>query len=127
LDPVYLFKVAARQADWLSVRQSTVSGNISNVNTPGYKARDVVPFDEVMDKTRLTLAATNARHISIDEAGAKTTKVGKGDSWEVVHSGNSVSVEQEMLKASEINRGYSLNTNIVRSFHRMYLMSVKGS
>jgi Flagellar basal body protein len=127
LDPVYLFKVAARQADWLSVRQSTVSGNISNVNTPGYKARDVLPFDEVMDRTRLTLAATDARHFNIDEAGAKTTKVGKGDSWEVVHSGNSVSVEQEMLKASEINRAYSLNTNIVRSFHRMYLMSVKGS
>jgi len=127
LDPVYLFKVAARQADWLAVRQSTVSGNISNVNTPGYKARDVVPFDEVMDRTRLTLAATNPRHFSVDEAGAKTAKVRKGDSWEIVNSGNSVSLEQELLKASEINRDYSLNTNIVRSFHRMYLMSVKGS
>jgi flagellar basal-body rod protein FlgB len=43
-----------------------------------------------------------------------------------VHSGNSVSLEQEMLKAGDINRDYSLNTAIVKSFHRMFMTSLKS-
>lgn len=30
-----------------------------------------------------------------------------------------------MLKADDVNRAYSLNTSIVRAFHRMILASVK--
>jgi flagellar basal-body rod protein FlgB len=43
----------------------------------------------------------------------------------VVHSGNSVSLEQEMTKGGEVNRDYSMNAAIVRSFHRMLLSGVK--
>jgi flagellar basal-body rod protein FlgB len=44
----------------------------------------------------------------------------------VVHSGNSVSLEQEMLKAGDINQDYSLNTAIIKSFHRMFMTSTKS-
>ena len=50
----------------------------------------------------------------------------KEDSWDVVHSGNSVSLEQEMMKAGDVNRDYSLNTAIVKSFHRMFMTSAKS-
>ena len=50
----------------------------------------------------------------------------KEQSWEVVHSGNSVSLEQEMLKAGDINKDYSLNTAIIKSFHRMFMTSTKS-
>jgi flagellar basal-body rod protein FlgB len=43
----------------------------------------------------------------------------------VVHSGNSVSLEQEMIKGSDVNRDYSMNSAVVRSFHRMLLSSTK--
>jgi flagellar basal-body rod protein FlgB len=43
-----------------------------------------------------------------------------------VHSGNSVSLEQEMVKGGDVNRDYSMNTAIVRSFHRMLLSSAKA-
>ena len=55
-----------------------------------------------------------------------TRATAKKDSWEVVHSGNSVSLEQEMVKAGDVNRDYSMNTAIVRSFHRMLLISAKA-
>ena len=48
------------------------------------------------------------------------------DPWDVTHSGNSVSVEQEMMKAGDVNRAYALDTSIVKAFHRMYLASAKG-
>ena len=42
-----------------------------------------------------------------------------------MHSGNSVSLEKEMIKASEVNRSYKLNTSVVKAFHRMLITSAK--
>mgnify|MGYP002382504004 CR=1 FL=1 len=55
---VNLFDLAAKQAEWLSVRQSTIAGNIANVNTPGYRALEVESFSKVLDNTRVGLQAT---------------------------------------------------------------------
>ena len=48
---VYLFDLASQQARYLAVRQATIASNVANANTPDYKARDVVPFSEVMART----------------------------------------------------------------------------
>jgi flagellar basal-body rod protein FlgB len=125
--PVYLFDLASRQAQWLAARQSTVSGNIANANTPGYKARDVEPFADVFDKTKLAMVATSAGHIGFAPSQAEGAKVKKSDSWDTVYSKNSVSLEQEMIKAGEVNRQHSLNTSIIKAFHRMLLSSVRTS
>jgi flagellar basal-body rod protein FlgB len=123
--PVHLFDLASRQAQWLAARQSTISGNIANVNTPGYRARDVEPFADILDKTKLAMVATNGGHMGLTGASAETGKVKKSDSWDTVHSRNSVSLEQELIKAGEVNRQHSLNTSIVKTFHRMLLSSVR--
>ncbi|NIX75016.1 flagellar basal body rod protein FlgB [Microvirga terricola] len=123
---VYLFDVASRQAQWLAARQATISGNIANANTPGYKASDVEPFAKVLDKTQLAMAATDSGHLGINGSPVRALKVRKTDSWDIMHSGNSVSLEQEMAKAGDVNREHSLNTSIVKSFHRMILSSVKS-
>jgi flagellar basal-body rod protein FlgB len=123
---LYLFDVASRQAQWLAVRQATVASNIANANTPGFKAKDVEPFSKVFDQTQLTMVATNEAHLGFEASYTRPAKVKKTDSWETVHSGNSVSIEQEMVKANEINRDYSLNTSIVKAFHRMMLTSTKS-
>ncbi|WP_112664569.1 flagellar basal body rod protein FlgB [Microvirga flavescens] len=122
---VYLFDVASRQAQWLSVRQAAVSGNIANANTPGFKALDVEPFADVLDKTQLRMAATDKGHLGFDNAHVRSAKVKKTDSWDVMHSGNSVSLEQEMAKAEEVNRAHSLNNGIVKAFHRMVLSAAR--
>ncbi len=59
MSSIHLFDLAARQAQWLSVRQATVAGNVANANTPDFRARDVQPFADVLDKTQLTMAATS--------------------------------------------------------------------
>lgn len=125
--PVYLFDLASRQAQWLAARQSTISGNIANANTPGYRARDIEPFADVLDKTKLAMAATNGGHIGLDTTRAEGTKVKKADTWDTVYSKNSVSLEQELIKAGEIDRQHSLNTSIVKAFHRMLMSSVRSA
>lgn len=125
MGPLYLFELASSQAKWLELRQSTIATNVANVNTPGYRARDVEPFNKVLDGTPVRLATTSPSHIQISATETDTRTTTKKDSWDVVHSGNSVSLEQEMLKGGDVNRDYSMNSAIVRSFHQMLLSSVK--
>jgi len=123
--PVYLFDLASRQAQWLAVRQSTIAGNIANANTPGYKARDVEPFADVLDKTKLTMAGTHSGHLNLDARHVEGTKIKRSETWDTVYSGNSVSIEQELAKSGEVSRQHSLNTSITKSFHRMLLSTVR--
>jgi flagellar basal-body rod protein FlgB len=124
--PIHLFELASLQARWLAVRQATVAQNVANASTPGYSALDVTPFADVYDRFQTGLAATNAAHFREDgvETGSLTAK--DTGAWEVAHSGNSVSLEQEMLKANEVNRAYSMNTAITKAFGQMLNSSVKG-
>ena len=125
MGPLYLFELASSQARWLEVRQSTIAANVANANTPGFKARDVEPFNKVLDATPVRLAQTSPTHMQLSPTETDARKTAKKDSWEVVHSGNSVSLEQEMVKGGEVNRDYSMNSAIVRSFHRMLLTGAK--
>ena len=126
MGPLYLFGLASSQARYLELRQSTIATNVANANTPGFKARDVEPFNKVLDGMPVRLAMTSPAHMQLSAAETDTRKIDKKDSWEVVHSGNSVSLEQEMIKGSDVSRDYSMNSAIVRSFHRMVLSSAKA-
>jgi flagellar basal-body rod protein FlgB len=125
VEPIHLLDLASQQARWLSIRQATVAANVSNANTPGYKAMDVKPFADVLEQTQLQLVATNPGHLAAEATPIGSQVVKPSDPWEVTESGNSVSVEEEMMRAGDINRGFSLNTSIVKAFHGMLLASVK--
>jgi flagellar basal-body rod protein FlgB len=124
--PIHLFELASLQARWLAVRQATVAQNVANASTPGYSALDVTPFADVYDRFQTSLAATNAAHFHEDGVDSGGLAIKDGGAWEVTHSGNSVSLEQEMLKANEVNRAYSMNTAITKAFGQMMNASVKG-
>jgi len=126
VDPVYLTALASRHAEWLTVRQTLVAENIANANTPGFAARDIEPFASVFNQTRLAMTATHADHLGAGMAPPEPSEVEKDETWSVTESGNTVSMEQELMKAGEINRDHALNAGIVKAFHRMYLASLKG-
>ena len=44
----------------------------------------------------------------------------------VMPSGNTVQLEDELLKAGEVRRAFEMNTAIVKAFHRMMLMTTKA-
>jgi flagellar basal-body rod protein FlgB len=122
---IHLFDVVSRSNRWLSVRQSTIAGNIANANTPGYKALDLEPFEKTLELTRLAMTATHPGHIADASSRTAMVEVRSADAWEVTHSGNNVSIEKELLGAGEVNRAYRLNTSIAKAFHRMILASAK--
>ncbi len=125
MDPIHLFDLAGKQARWLSTDQSVVASNVANASTPGYRAQSLQPFSEVLDKTGLQLASTSPSHLALDPMQAQAAAIKEENPWEVTESGNSVSLEQELIKAGDVNRAYSLNTGIVRSFHAMLMSAAK--
>ncbi len=126
MEPIYLFDLASAQQHWLAVRQATVAENVANANTPGYVAKDVAPFNDVLQQTQLELVSTNPGHMPLDPLSTDDSPK-DASAWETVPSGNSVSMEHEMLKANEVGRDYSMNTAIVKAFAQMFSTSVKGS
>ncbi|MGK6316193.1 flagellar basal body rod protein FlgB [Neorhizobium sp. DT-125] len=127
MQPIQLFEMASRQAEWLSVRQEVVAGNIANANTPKYKSKDVTPFEAVLDRTYVPLARTHPAHFAgnglSDEVEIKESEL--NEEIGVQESGNTVSLAQELSKTGEIKRQYELSTGLVKSFHSMMLMTVK--
>ena len=118
-----LFDIVSRHNSWLSVRQTAIAGNIANANTPGFRAQDVQPFEMALEQARLAMAATQPGHLSSGPPDAPATELRREDAWEVTHSGNNVSLEQELLKSGEVNRAMRLNTNVAKAFHRMIMTS----
>lgn len=127
MQPLALSQLASDQARWLVARQKIVAENVANSDTPGYRAKDLRSFSEALEQTKLTMATTSPQHMNDARGGEFAAAVKpEGGSWDVVHSGNNVSLEQQMLKANEINRAYSLNAAITKAFSRMLATSVKG-
>jgi flagellar basal-body rod protein FlgB len=126
MDAVNFFSIASQQNRWLSVRQSVLAQNVANVNTPGYKALDVEPFEAVLNSTGIEMRQTQANHLSPTSGAGSDADTQEDAKWGVVHSGNSVSLEEQMLKSGEVSGAYARNTSVFKTFHRMLLTSSRG-
>ncbi|MCC6163566.1 MAG: flagellar basal body rod protein FlgB [Acidobacteria bacterium] len=81
-----------------AARQVVSSSNLANLNTPGYKAREV-DFDTALDAQVQGggLAVTNSRHIATtpDAIGGHGTR--ETDGAAARRDGNTVQVDRELL------------------------------
>ncbi|MBB4953969.1 flagellar basal-body rod protein FlgB [Agrobacterium vitis] len=129
MQPIQLFDLASRQAEWLSLRQEVVAGNVANANTPKFAAKDITPFNAMIDSGHFGMARTNSRHFASSDLSTdlnvEVRETPLNDEIGMQVSGNSVSLSDEMIKMGEIQRQHQLNTNLVSSFNRMMLMTVK--
>ena len=123
---VSLMSLAVRKADWLEARQTLLAQNVANANTPSYKAKDIESFESYLDNAGTTMSTSNGRHLSISSSGRESPRMKHGGIGEKSHSGNTVSVENELLKLGEANSQFALNAGLIKSFHRMILASLKG-
>jgi flagellar basal-body rod protein FlgB len=124
-----IFNLASQRASWLSERQSLISQNVANANTPGFKTLEAPDFQSVMStvSSNFQLATTNPAHLSLPDSQAfPPIESNEGDIWDGFHNENNVNLEQEMVKANEVHGDYALEAGIVKSFHSMVLSSLKG-
>ncbi|MBO6901277.1 MAG: flagellar basal body rod protein FlgB [Rhizobiaceae bacterium] len=126
MQAVNLFDIAAQQAKWLAVRQSAVSSNIANANTPGFRASDIEPFESLVSGTAVKMAATHPGHVGAAASEASFSLKEIDPERELLPSQNTVELESELIKAGEVRRAFELNTGLVKAFHRMLLMASQG-
>lgn len=125
MSSIFLFDIASQRNHWLSLRQETISSNIAHANTPGYGAHDVQPFEAVLQSEQLSLATSEPGHVSQTSRPVDDV-IESDESWHTYNSGNSVSLEKELVKAGEVNSAFALSNGVVKAFHRMLLTSTKG-
>ena len=115
-DRLEIFRMAAAMATHAGARQAVVAQNIANADTPGYKARDVVPFTDLVnsDEGGFHSRATRAGHLhglydslAPEIVDAKSATANPND--------NQVTLEDEMLKAVDVKRQHDRALAIYRS------------
>ena len=123
LEKLEIFRMAQGLATHASARQSAVARNIANADTPGYRARDVTSFAESYDDTRASsvMRATRAGHLGA-ERGLSAAFRSVPEAGQASPNGNTVSLETEMMKATEVRHQhdlalsvYSTSLNILRT------------
>ncbi|WP_094755451.1 flagellar basal body rod protein FlgB [Acetobacter orientalis] len=118
-----LLGLAERRLTWLEKRQSVLAGNVANADTPGYVAKDVSPFQGVLqNQMAVTLAQTEPGHLSGNNGTAHAGATGGNISI----SGNEVKLEDQLEKVADTNDQQRLATTLYSRYTSM-ISTVLGS
>ncbi len=107
-----------RSMSWLKDRQSVLSENVANADTPNYTPSDLkkIDFEQELRSsaaptgTGLAMTKTNAMHMSAPQM-APLSKIESPDK-EADPTGNSVSLEEEMIKVADTQAQYQQASNL---------------
>jgi|APTNR8051073442_1049403.scaffolds.fasta_scaffold00609_13 flagellar basal-body rod protein FlgB len=102
---------------FLEARQTVLSENIANADTPGFTPRDIVPPGA---GASLALTASDARHLGSDASASQMARRGAGR-FETRPRGSAVSLEEEMLRIAEVQ----IEHNTLASLYQRSLASLK--
>jgi len=119
LNKLTVFQMANKRMAYMSERQRVLSENVANASTPGYQPRDLKPMDfrNLMkaEMGRLQPTVTSAAHLTgtAGHGGPFTIQRQRtSDLFETSPDGNSVSLEQQMMKVADTQNQYQLSANL---------------
>lgn len=114
-----IFSMMTERLAWLGKRQQVLAHNVANADTPGYMARDLKTpnFREMLGKAgsgHLSMAQTSATHIAPIGAGKADVKSSVDKDGEFSLSGNSVDIEEQMMKVAQTAMDHQITVNLYR-------------
>ena len=123
-----LMSLASQRLDYLTQSQRVVAENVANADTPGYGARRTAAFSEMLSGASPTrVAITRAGHIA-GLGGTSSVRVeADPDVWDRSLDGNSVVLEQQTIRAGQIDAEYRLAANLYRKGHDFLRMAAQGT
>jgi flagellar basal-body rod protein FlgB len=111
----------------LSQRQQIVASNLANIDTPGYKSRDIsfhATMQELLSEDADGLKTSRPEHIQDMGQIFPKAQIFEVQGIPSRADQNNVDLDREMLKLSETSFAYSLITQIVRSKLGMIATSI---
>jgi flagellar basal-body rod protein FlgB len=108
LDDIPVFAMLKSRLSYLADRQQVIAQNVANSDTPGYTAQDLKPFSVPGQGGAMTVTPTLTSPMHLmppSSLGPGAKPVASPDS-ETTLNGNSVVLEEQMLKMTQARMDY---------------------
>lgn len=111
-----IFRLSQAMARHAGARQAVIAQNMANADTPGYAAREIAPFQAVLESNNggFSPRTTRQSHLNVPAhpfpVDARERTLAEADP-----NGNSVSVETEMMHAVDVKRQHDRALAIYKS------------
>ena len=107
---VTTLNLSSSMARHAAQRHALISQNIANADTPGFRAKDLQSFAEMMKS-----AGVNPSGVSLDPIERNAISA---------PNGNTVSLEDEMMRSAQVQQDFNMAISIYRSTLDMMKMSL---
>ncbi len=125
-----LFNMMQQKMKYHAARQAELALNVSNIDTPDYRARDIKApdFSAMMagHSSAGAMARTNPMHMQpgMGKNGSINQSVERENTYELNPIGNNVTVEEEMMKVAENQSEYQKMLGIYRKSIDMFKIAL---
>ncbi len=106
-----VLRLAEALASHAALRQRTIAENIAHADTPGYKARDVVPFAEFVERVRGAFGAMRSPPTFGETPLADFIRPDPNPVTQAPN-GNTVSLEHELARGAAVRLQHELALGI---------------
>ena len=115
-----LFALAESRLGWIDARQRVLAQNIANADTPGYQAKDVVAFSDLLGARAVAPVRTSPLHL----AGLTEQVSDEGKVAERSPDGNAVKLEDQMTKVADDETTQAMVGNLWHSYMGMFMTAL---
>jgi flagellar basal-body rod protein FlgB len=129
MDPtrIGLFDLAEKRLAWTAQRQSVLAGNIANVNTPAFQARDVQSFAKVLaGATSVAPVQTQPMHMAGTASTGLASMLTDLPQARAI-DGNTVTLDEQLTKVADTESTQSLVTGIWKKYVGMFSLALGRS
>lgn len=109
-----IFRISSAMAKHAGTRQALISQNVANADTPNFRARDLLAFKKTYEVSgSATQKATRMGHLNGSALRGAADPI--YDRGSASPNGNTVSIEQEILKSTDTAREHDRALAIYKS------------
>lgn len=113
IEKLELTRMAQAMASYAGARMGIIARNVANADTPGFKTQDLPDFATAYATQAEGMRSTRAGHFGAPMSGLVPRTVTAFG--EMSPNGNSVSLEQEMVRMAEVRQQHDMALSIYRS------------
>ena len=119
-----LLAALRRQMTVATARQVATTGNLANIDTPGYKAKEVT-FDQALGQRLLPVNSTYPTHQSPSGPAGVTVRETPG--LEGRRDGNNVQLDQELIKMNQAAGDFAAAQTVLAAKFRLVRYALSES
>lgn len=120
IQDIGLFQAMGAKMDYLNQRHSVIARNVAHADTPGYRPKDLKEADfssylkgsDGQGVKNVSLRATDDQHVGGTQGNLDAKERKQKEPYEVAPAGNSVIMEEQLLKSGQNAMEYNLMLSV---------------